>query len=369
MIRVLHIVMGMDRGGIETLIMNIYRKVDRSKIQFDFLVHTKDRKSYDEEIEALGGRIYSVSARSEGILKNRRELIDFFSNHTEYKVVHQHVSSLTYIEPLKVAKKFNIPIRIIHGHSTQQGGHKIHKLIHYFNQLSIDKYATHLFACSNNAAKWMYSSYGLGNREYNIINNGIDPELFTYNFEIRERVRKEFRLSNKFVVGHIGRFSIPKNHEFILEVFHEIKKLEKNAILLLVGDGKLKNQIADKIDSKGISDSVIFTGIRSDTSALLNAMDIFLFPSLYEGLGIAAIEAQATGLKCFVSTKVPEEVAITNNISRIPLNKTALDWAKEILKLKNGYIRKSETQQVRAKGYDINGVALWLQELYLELCS
>lgn len=185
---------------------------------------------------------------------------------------------------------------------------------------------------------------------------------------MRNLIRKELDLTDKFVLGHVGRFAKQKNHEFIVDIFEEVKKNESQAVLMLVGDGELKEQIAEKIKLKGLADSVVFTGVRSDIAALMNAMDVFLFPSLHEGLGIVGIEAQATGLKTFISTGVPEEVIITNNVKRISLEKAANEWAQEeILVLKDGYDRKSETNQVRSNNYDINDVASWIQELYINL--
>jgi glycosyltransferase involved in cell wall biosynthesis len=364
MIRVLHIVTSMNRGGLETLIMNIYRKINRSEIQFDFLVHTDTEGAYDEEIYNLGGMIYRVVPRSKGIAKNRRDLIDFFKNHTEYKIVHHHVSSLTYIEPIKIAKKFDIPVRIIHGHSTKQGGHKIHKYIHYLNKSLTKKKATHFFACSEDAANWMFGPHEILNINYTIITNAIDPERFAFNEELRNEVRSKYNINDRFVLGHIGRFMYPKNHRFIIEVFNEVKKNEKRAVLLLVGDGKLKSEIVNKIKDEKLEDSVIFTGVVSNTEAFLNAMDVFLFPSLYEGLGIAVIEAQSTGLKCFASTEIPEEAAITDNINRISLQEPASQWAKEILKYKNGYKREDEIEQIKVNNYDINEVSSWIEGFY-----
>ena len=364
MVRVLHIVTSMNRGGLETLIMNIYRKINRSKIQFDFLVHTNNEGAYDEEIRNLGGKLYRVTPRSKGILKNKRNLIDFFKSHTEYRIIHQHVSSLTYIEPIRIAKKFNVPVRIIHGHNTKQGGHKIHKYIHYTNKLSIKKAATHFFACSEDAANWMFGPHELFNINYTIINNGIDSERFSFNLGLRNEVRNEYNINDRFVIGHLGRFAYQKNHRFILEVFNEVKKVENSAVLLLVGDGKLKSEIINKIKEENLEDSVIFTGVVSNTEALLNAMDVFLFPSIYEGLGIALIEAQSTGIKCFASTAVPKEVMITNNIKRISLQEPASRWAREILAYKNGYFREGQMQQIKTNKYDISEVSYWLEELY-----
>ena len=366
MIRILHILKGMDCGGIETFIMNVYRNIDRKKIQFDFLVHTKNEKAFDKEITSLGGKIYSVPDRSEGIILNRIKLEEFFSTHTGYKIVHQHVSSLSYIEPLKVAKKFGIPIRIVHGHSTNQGGNKIHRYIHYLNQLVIQKYATHYFACSDASKKWMYGQKKLGTR-YKLIKNGIDINRFIFNPETRKNMRKKLNIDEKFVIGHVGRFSHPKNHEFIIDVFREIHIRNKNAVLLLIGDGNLRNHIEDKVVQLGLTNSVIFTGIQSDVSPMLQAMDVFLFPSIYEGLGIAVIEAQSSGLPCIVSDQVPREALVTDNVEVVSLQSSPSQWADKVLRYNDKYDRKNTFSQIRLNGYDINEISEWLQNFYLRL--
>src|SRR6056297_1304881 len=191
MIRILHVVNAMDRGGIETFIMNIYRNIDRSKIQFDFLLHTKNECAFNKEIRDLGGEIYIVPARNQGIFKNRKALDDFFKKHTEYRIVHQHVSSLTYVHPLKIAKKHHVPTRIIHSHNIKQGGSFIHKYIHLWNQLFVKSYATNYFACSDLAAKWLYGKRQYKEKEYMVINNAIDSEKFVFNPKKRNEYRKK----------------------------------------------------------------------------------------------------------------------------------------------------------------------------------
>ncbi|APM41312.1 hypothetical protein BS101_16930 [Clostridium kluyveri] len=355
----------MDRGGIETFIMNVYRNIDRSKVQFDFLMHTKRECAYNSEIFKLGGRIYYVPPRNQGILKNRKELNEFFEKHSEYKIVHQHVSSLSYITPLKIAKKYNIPIRIIHSHNTKQGGNFLHKYIHYWNRLFIKYYATNYFACSDLAAKWLYGrkQYNLGN--FTTINNGIEVEKFTYNNNIRDKVRAELGVSNKIVIGNIGRFSYQKNHEFLIDIFNNIYQKSDNFTLLLVGDGELRSHIQNKVKDLKLQDNVIFTGIRSDIPYILQAMDIFVMPSHYEGLPVTLVEAQAAGLPCVVSSNITRQIKITSDIIYINLSDSVEYWSKCVMKLVSNHVRKNTKQQIIDAGFSIKIIAKYLENKYI----
>jgi glycosyltransferase involved in cell wall biosynthesis len=363
MIRVLHVLSSMNRGGMETFIMNIYRNIDKKKVQFDFLLHTQEECAYNDEIRSLGGKIFSVPSRRNGVLKNRKALDNFFKEHPEYRIVHQHVSSLTYVAPLKIAKKNGVPVRIVHSHNTQQGGSRIHKYIHKYNQLFIESFATHYFACSNLAAKWLYPR-----KQYKfiLINNGIETEKFIYNTEIRDEYRKKFDIENKFVLGHVGRFSPQKNHDFLIDIFKEIHDENNDCVLMLIGDGELRTKIENKVKKLGLQNDVIFTGIRSDIAELYQAMDLFVFPSLYEGLGIVLIEAQASGLKCFTSNKVvPKDVNVTGLVNFLDLDKSAQYWANRIMTNKN-YRRNLTLDTIKGAGYDVYQIATNLQKWYEE---
>ncbi|MFA6808436.1 MAG: glycosyltransferase, partial [Eubacteriales bacterium] len=252
MIRVLHIVKSMDMGGLETFIMNIYRKIDRDKVQFDFLMHTDKECVFSKEIRSLGGNLFNVPERNRGVLNNKKALNSFFKEHPEYSIVHQHLNSLSYIEPLKAAKRNNVRVRIIHGHSTKEGGSKIHNLLHCWNKLFIKRYITDYFACSDLSAKWLFSKKIYRSGAYQIINNGIDTDLFGFKYEVRNRMRKELNIVDKFVVGLVGRFSYPKNHEFLIDIFESIHKKNNSSVLLLVGDGEMRSSIEYKLKEKGL---------------------------------------------------------------------------------------------------------------------
>lgn len=364
--RILQIIDSMNIGGAQVLLMNIYRRINRDKIQFDFLLNTEKECFYNDEIKKLGGVIYTVSPRNKGIKKNKKDLIKFFKeHHNEYSIVHQHVSSLSYVEPLKIASEFKIPCRIIHGHSTQQGGSKLHIFLHYYNQQKIKYYATDFFACSFNVAMWLSKKKS---DQFKIIKNGIETKKYKYSPEIRKKVRSELKIAeDTFVIGHVGRFTKAKNHQFLLTVFYELSQKYENAILLLVGNGELYQNIYKKAKELKIDKKIIFMGEQEDTSVFYQIFDFFVFPSLYEGLGISIIEAQCSGLKCFVSKdRVPDEVKITDLVKFIPIDSGTQIWTDEMLiQMHNKYKRMDKSIDIKKAQYDIEDIAKKLQKFYL----
>lgn len=355
-IRVLQVVPNMQAGGIETLIMNLYRNVDRSKIQFDFLVHYKGDFFYDDEIRKLGGKIYHLSVRNDNNFpKYIRDLNNFFKNHSEYKAVHGHMVS-TAVFYMYFAKKYGVKLRIVHSHNTDTvNGLKglVKSKLAKLAPLFANKY----FACGEAAGKYLY-----GNNKFTIFNNGIDLDKFRYNPSIREEYRNKLGIKDKFVVGHIGRFNMQKNHKFIIKVFNEIQKLEPNSILLLIGDGELKDTIENQIDSLGLKSKVKFMGVRKDTFNLYQAMDVFLLPSLFEGLPVVAVEAQDSNLPIIASDTITKEIDLTPNVSFLSLSSAPEIWAKDILNKKTK--RRSNTLLLKKKGYDVKDEASKLTEFY-----
>lgn len=356
-IRILHVVTYMGIGGLETMLMNYYRYIDRSKIQFDFLVHRQERWEYDDEIESLGGRIYRIRKLNPFSYLYKKQLKDFFTNHPEYKIIHVHQDCLSSII-LKQAKKCGIPCRIAHSHSSNQDKNFKYIIKLYYRQL-IPRYATELMACSQEAGEWMFQ-----NNRFSVMNNSINVKQYTYNRKTRERIRKSLNIWNdEIVVGHVGRLENPKNHTFLLDIFHVIcKKLHSK--LIIVGDGSMKDQIERKIKTLGIQDSVIMTGIRTDIADLLQAMDVFVFPSLYEGLPLTLIEAQASGLPCVISDKVPIECKKTELVQQVSLNDTAEYWAMKSIEMSK-MKRENTYEQIKNAGFDINENAAELQKYYL----
>lgn len=363
MIRVLQIVSSMDRGGLETFIMNLYRNIDRKKIQFDFLLHTEKECDYNSEIRGLGGKIYVIPARNKGIIKNRKALNLFFKEHPEYKIIHMHESSLSYIEPLSAAKRMSVPVRIMHSHSTGFAkGNKIHRLLHRIHKNNIDSIATNYFACSAEAGQWFF---GGENSQVKFIKNGIESEMFIFNPYVRNEYRKQLGIDQKLVIGHVGRFVYPKNHLYLIDIFYEVSKMDENAVLLLVGDGVLKESVQKKIEDYHIRDKVIFLGVRDDISKIMQAMDIFVFPSIYEGLPVTLVEAQAAGLKCVVSNNITRQVILSDLIECIDLKKDPTFWAEEICKFVN-YNRVNMHELIKINGFDIRNMAELLQQFYLK---
>jgi len=363
-IRVLQVFARMDRGGAETMIMNLYRNIDRLKVQFDFIVHTEEKCAYDEEIKALGGNIYSVPKY---IGKNHFQYIkawnEFFQKHPEYKIIHGHIRSTAAVY-LKIAKKYGL-VAIAHSHNISSGN-GVSAFIKNIMQYPIRNTADYFFACSMSAGKWLYGNKSLEKDNFYILKNAIEVSDFVFNEGIRTRKRKELQVEGKFVIGHVGRFHPQKNHIFLIDIFKEIRNVNKNSVLLLVGDGEHKETIGNKVDKLGLSESVIFTGARADVAELFQAMDVFLFPSKYEGLGMVAIEAQGAGLPCVMADTIPQEVFITHNIVSLSLRDSIKTWAKAVRQFESMNIRQNNYKIMLEAGYDVKSNTSFLEEFYKE---
>lgn len=362
--RVLQIVDSMGTGGIQAFIMNVYRAIDRNQVQFDFLLQRKFNNDYEREIEELGGKIYVIPSRRAGIKKSRKAIEHFFYEHREYQAVHMHISSLSYITPLTIAKQHGVPIRIVHSHSTKAPGNKIHILLHRINQRVIDRVATDFFACSELAADWFYGNGALRDKAV-IIPNGIICSHYRYNPDIREKYRNELHWNGKTVLGHVGRFSTPKNHSYLIDVFHEYSKENCNAVLALAGDGNLRGEAEKKVQQLGLQDSVYFLGNRSDVPQLLQAMDLFLLPSLYEGFPVSLVEAQAAGLSCLTSETVTRSTDLTGRVTFHSIAQPASEWVQPIKKALEEKRNLDAIEAIREKGFDIGQVAQELKEKYV----
>lgn len=364
-IRVLHVVSSLDAGGIETMLMNIYRNIDRNKVQFDFLVHREYESFYEREVLALGGRIHRVPAiKLHGLPKYIRALKKFYKKNTEYKVVHSHISVMSYLV-LKVAQSEGVRERYAHSHEYHESlkDHKIFRRpIIIFCKSFINRHVTHRFACSADAGRWLF-----GNRDdVKVLPNAIDAGRYRPGGVCLDRTFDDLTLSDRFLVGHIGNFSKAKNYPFILEVFSRLLEKKPDSMLVLVGKNESNPWVEERIKELGIQDSVVLTGVRSDIPDLLKAMDAFLFPSLHEGLPVTLVEAQASGIKCLVSDAVTEEVKITDNLEFMSLEKPADVWAGKLLEYADGYERQDTYQQIVDAGYDIQSNVRWLENFYLE---
>ena len=367
MIRILHSVSNMDRAGVETMLMNYYRYMDREKIQFDFLCNKKKPGAYDDEIKEMGGQIYITPGYNPLRYKKYFSYMKkLFREHSEYKIVHAHNGALAYY-PLKAAKFSNIPIRIAHSHNTKIN-FDYKWPIKIFCKMQLKKPANYLYGCSKLAVEFYFGKDVLKKNNYSIINNAIEVERFLYDEAIRKKIRQQYNLTDKIVIGHIGRFMYQKNHTFLIDIFEKIAKREKNAVLMLAGDGELIENIKEKVHTLGLDEKVIFTGNVSNVNELYQAMDLFVLPSLYEGLPVVGIEAQTAGLPCVFSNTITEEVAITENVKFLDLKKSSSEWAKEaICVLKQSVDRKNMYEEITNKGYNIKIEAKKLQEKYIEM--
>lgn len=360
-IRVLQVVTQMTRGGLETMLMNYNRHIDHSLVQFDFLEHRNAVTEYDREILELGGRIHRLPRLNPMSPSYLNALDRFFAEHPEYRIVHSHLDCMAGI-PLKYAKKNGVPVRIAHAHNSSQVKNAKYPLKLFYKR-SIPKYATHLYACGEQAGRWMF-----GGHDFSVLNNAIDSDTFLFNGTIRNQYRDMLGIDqDTLLLGHVGRFNPQKNHGFLAEVFCELVKLHPDSKLLLVGQGDLEQATRDKIESLGLSDRVIFAGVRSDVNALMQAMDVFAFPSLFEGLPLVAVEAQAAGLPCVVSDRVPKECVKTKDlVSFLPLEAGAERWAEQILNSAQAE-RKDTSVQIKESGFDIRENAAKLQQFYLDV--
>lgn len=358
-IRILHVVTHMERGGLETMLMNYYRNIDRTKVQFDFIVHRSYESAYDKEIEFLGGKIFRVSKLIPWSYSYKNKLKQIFREHPEYSIIHVHQDCLSSVA-LKCAKDCGIQVRIAHSHNNNQDKN-LKYCVKRFYMRSIPKYATHLFACSQEAGNWMFNG-----KKYVILNNAIESNKFTFDRNKRNEIRKKLNFLDELVIGHVGRFNYQKNHDFIIDIFNEVYKNNQNVKLMLVGTGILKKTIQDKIKKLSLEDNVIILENRDDVNQLMQAMDVFVFPSHYEGLGIVAVEAQATGLLVIKSDNVPEQCVVTPNVISMSLNDSAENWAKQILHIVENFERKDTCEMIKKSGYDIGENAKWLQEFYLK---
>jgi len=360
--RILLVFGKMNRGGAETLAMNIYRNIDRSKIQFDFVVHTNERCHYDAEIEELGGKIYHFPQyNGKNHFKYKRIWDCFFKEHPEYKLIHAHMTGSASVF-LPIAKKYGL-YTISHSHiaKSQKG----------FRQMMINLYryplkhiSDSLFSCSDIAGEWMFGKDVIKRDNYHVIKNGVDVEKFSYNTKKRDEIRKELGLEGKFVVGNVGRLHEQKNHEFLINIFCEIEKQYPDSALIIIGTGELEEQLKNQVSKLGLDGKVLFLGIRGDVDAVLSAMDVFVMPSFREGLPVSLVEAQASGVRIVASDTISSEIYLTDLIEAHSLADSAQEWAETILKYKNGYDRANSSEDIKRAGYDIQNTVSWLQEFY-----
>lgn len=366
--RVLCIVSSMNSGGAETFLMKIYRKINKDEIQFDFCVCSKTKGYYDEEISNLGGKIHFITPKSKNILLFRKELKKLIV-FEHYNYVLRVVSNAFGFYDLKIAKQAGAKVCIGRSSNSSDGGGLINKVTHSVGKLLFLKYIDVKIAPSELAGKYSFGIRNYINNEVYILNNGLDIKEFEYNENIRHKVRKRYNISNDcLVIGHIGRFSLQKNHSFLIDIFDEVHKKNKNSKLILVGDGELHRNVVEQIKSYEIEKNVVFIKVSDHIRDLLCIMDVFVFPSLYEGMPNVVLEAQATGLPCVISSSITKSVNITGLVKFLSLKSTPDYWSKEVLNSKIDK-RSSPVDTFLKEKYDIDSVVQQFESLvFVENC-
>ena len=368
MLRVLHSVSNMARAGIETMLMNYYREIDRTRIQFDFLANKPVPGEYDEEIRSMGGRVFvSPGLNPLHFPKYRRFVADLLRSNPDIGILHAHNEAMGYYA-LQSAKDAGLPVRIAHAHNTQIIRDYKYPLKLVCKQL-LPGAATDYWSCGRDAGIYYYGEKRWRESGF-ILHNAIDVSRFAFRRETRERLRRLHGLEDCFVIGHVGRFNVQKNHSRLLDVFAEVAKAAPDARLALIGVGELEQEAKEKARALGLQEKVLFLGQMSDVSEWYHAMDCFVLPSLFEGLPVVGIEAQAAGLPCFFSDRVTDEVLLSPEAHRIPLEANDAEWANEILAYRKAVTDRSrEADAVRRAGYDIHDEARKLQEIYLQMAD
>lgn len=353
-IRIAQMMTDMNYGGVEMSIMNYYRHIDHSKVQFDFIALENSKIPMKKEIEQLGGRIYIVPKYYH--LIDYEKAIQKIFKVNNYKIVHSNMNTLSVLS-LYGAKKAGIKIRIAHNHSTAGKGEIKKNIIKYILKPFSKIYPTHLCACTRYAGEWLFGKKA----DIKILHNAIDVQKFKFDKSIRDKVRKEINLEDKFIIGHVGRLCFQKNQEFLIDLLYEVRK-KKDAVLLLIGEGDTK-KLKEKAKKLGMLAYIVFLGPEDNINNYYQAMDCFVLPSRYEGLGIVAIEAQAAGLPTICSTAVPREAKITDLVDFLDLNAPISKWAEKVKSVK----RKDVSEEIKKAGYDIKMESEKLLQYYERL--
>lgn len=365
LLRILQIGMYDSLGGIETYLINYYNHMDRDKVQFDF-INMHDKIYFQDELINLGAKIYRVENVKRNPVKFYNDLVKIIKKNN-YNIVHVNMLSAANIIPLIAAKRAGAKIIVAHSHNANTPKNYIKKIMHFCNKKLILKFANYYFACSELAGKWLFGDKIIDDKSFIIINNAIDINKFKYSKVIREKYRDQLDLKSKFIVGHVGRFSEQKNHEFLIDIFNKVHAINHNCMLLLIGTGELQDSIKNKVKELGLENSVKFLGVRLDINSIYQAMDVFILPSLFEGLPLVGIEAQVAGLKCIFSDSITEEVKIIKDTEFVSLNDSLDYWAKKVLEPYDTNKRCKISEQVRELGYDIKEEAKKLERFYLNI--
>lgn len=368
-IRVLHVLGTTNLGGAESRIMELYRCIDRNQVQFDFLIHTREDGHYSEEIRSLGGHIYSLPRfKFFNMAEYRKAIHTFFKEHTEFAVVQGHMTSTAAIY-LPIAKqeygRRSMPL-ITAAHARSAGVDKgLKGIATRILRFPLKNRADYLFTCSKEAGIAVYGTRAVREGRVWTIPNAIDAQRFSFQQKVRDEIRSELGIQNKFVIGHVGRFGFMKNHTYLVDIFAKICETRKDAVLVMIGQGELEETIREKVKSLGLEDRAYFLGNRYDVEKYYQAFDYFVFPSTFEGLPGSVAEAQAAGLHCLVSDKVTREVALTDLVAYRSIEENPGLWAEEILGNAQAALVREDTREVIAqKGFDVRSQAVQMAEFY-----
>lgn len=364
-IRILHMIGSLNIGGSQSMVVNLHRAIDRSKIQFDYVIDHPGQLYYGDVVKQLGGRIFEMPTfKGTNLFETRKLWKNFFKEHPEYKVLHSHVRSYASLY-LPIARKEGVKT-IIHSHSTSNGKGLL-SIVKRIMQYPLRYQADDFFACSKEAGAWLFGQRVVEGTRFHILQNAIDVNKYRFNQKIRDEYREKLGLKNKKTFIHVGRFHPAKNHIFLLNLFADIHRKDDNSILLLAGDGELRPVIEQQIIALNIQNSVILLGSRSDVPNLLQAADIFLFPSVWEGLPVTVVEAQAAGLPCLVSNRVTKEVGISEIIHYLPIDQGIQSWIDTLEKI--SLTKKDVSKQISDAGFDIHFTACRLADFYKEIAN
>lgn len=352
-------------GGVEAVVMNYFNHVDDSIIQFDFIFDDDSKNVPIGFIQSKGSKVHFIPSYSKPVAYHTK--LKKILKTEQYKIVHSHINTLSVFS-LFAAKRAGIPIRIAHSHSTTNPKEKkkniLKQVLRPFSRL----FATDYMTCSELAGRWLFGDKLYNSGNVYLLNNAIDTNVFSYNIKLRDEMRKTFNIAQStLVIGHIGRFVAQKNHEFLIDIFYEIYQNNSDSMLVLAGEGPLLQQIKDKVESLGISNAVQFLGQRSDAPNLYQMFDVFLLPSLYEGLPVVGVESQAAGLLCILSDDMTYETKVLKTTKFLSLGQTAKEWAKYILSSYAKFERKDTSGEVESHGFEITTEAKKLEMKYLDL--
>lgn len=366
MIRILHMIGSLEMGGSQTMVMTLYRSIDKEKFQFDFIIDCDTKSVFEEEIKRMGGKIFRLP-KFNGInfMKVGQAWNDFFQNHPEYKILHSHVRSYASLY-LPIAKAHEVRT-IIHSHNTSNGK-GLTSVIKCVLQYPLRFQADYFFGCSEMAGRWLFGEKIVQSDRYFMLRNAVDLERFAYQPQIREKIRYELGVdTNTLLIGHVGRMNPQKNHHFLIDCFYKVTNQRSDVKLLLLGDGELRGKISQQIRQSGLENQVIMPGVKENVEEYFSAMDCFLLPSLHEGLPVVVVEAQANGLQCFLSDAVTKEVQLSELVQYLPITQGDDPWVNALLNCKNYH--KDVTKEIKDSGFCVKESSKWLSDFYQKIAE